>query len=517
MRRVVVALTGLLVTLGAAVVVGYLVFFSAVTDRAARALPADTAVYVNAYLQPSAGQQLDLFGLIGRIRGFGDQATLESKIDEVAARLLGQVGIDYLADVRPWLGAQLAIAVVPGQDGLQPAELLLAAVKDSAAARASIPRLFASMKVTLKEETFHGVTLMTSESTSYALLDDLLVVASAPDRLRSSIEAETDVAPSLADSPAFTAALRTVASDHLASIYVDVPLVAGLTEGRELGGFSTAALALTAAADGLHLDGTAPFAAESASREARAAFELGTKESTLAGWMPRTASAEVVLFGGAQSFEDMEGSLSGNSAFAPALDALNQLRVIASLGLGIDFSRDLLPLFDGEAAVALDRLDADGFHGQILLRPSDLSAGEASLERMRSALADRGSTVRTREVAGTTITSIEVPQIGSVAYAVQDDVVILGLDAADVAAALEARTDGDTLAGDDRYGTPFELTGAHAGNEIWADVATLVDALAGSFDPGSELRDILHQIGELAISATANDGQLEIHGVLTVK
>jgi len=517
MRRVVVALTGLLVTLGVAVVVGYLVLFSAVTDRAARAVPADTALYVNIYLQPSAGQQLDLFGLIGRIRGFGDQATLEAKIDEVAARLLGQVGIDYVADVRPWLGPQIAISVVPGDGGSQPAELLLAAVKDSAAARTSVPRLFASMEVTLKEQTFRGVTLMTSESTSYALLDDLLVVASTPDRLRSSIEAETNVAPSLADSPAYAAAMRSVPADHLASVYLDVPRVAGLTEARELGGFSTAALAVTAAADGLHLDGTAPFAAESASKEARAAFELGTKPSTLAGWMPRTTSAEVVLFGAAQSFDDLEASMGGNSAFAPALDALNQLRVIASLGLGINFTNDLLPLFDGEAAVALDSLDADGFHGQILLRPSDPPAAEASLERMRSALADRGSTVRTREVAGATITSVEVPQVGSVAYAVQDGVIILGLDPADVAAALEAHAAGEMLATDERYGAPFELTGAHAGNELWADVPTLVDALAASFDPGSELRDILHQIGELAISASATDGQLEIHGVLTVK
>jgi hypothetical protein len=430
---------------------------------------------------------------------------------------LGQVGIDYVANVRPWLGAQIAIAILPGEGGSQPDQLLLAAVRDSAAARTSLPHLFAAMKITLKEEAFRGLTLMTSETTSYALLGDLLVVASTPERLRASIEAETDVAPSLADSAVFTAAMGTVASDHLASVYIDVPRAAGLTEGRELGGFSTAALALTAAADGIHLDGTAPFAAESASQGARSAFALGTKQSTLAGWMPATTSAEVVVFGAAQSFEDLEASLAGNSAFAPAIDALNQLRVIASLGLGINFSRDLLPLFDGEAAVALDSLDADGFGGQILLRPSDPSAAEASLDRMRSALEDRGSAVRTHAVAGTTITSVEVPQVGSVAYAVEDGVVVLGLDAADVAAALEARAAGDTLAADARYGDTFELTDTHAGNQLWADVATLVDALAGSFDPGSELRDILHQIGELAISATATDGQLEIHGVLTVK
>jgi hypothetical protein len=48
-------------------------------------------------------------------------------------------------------------------------------------------------------------------------------------------------------------------------------------------------------------------------------------------------------------------------------------------------------------------------------------------------------------------------------------------------------------------------------------VPGLVDALAGVFDPGSELRDILHQIGELAVSASAKDDRLEINGVLTVK
>jgi hypothetical protein len=517
MRRVVVAVTVLLVTLGGAVVVSYLLLFSAVADRAARAVPGDTAIYLNAYLQPSAGQQMNLFGLVGHLRGFGDPAALDVKIDEVSARLLGEVGVDYLADVRPWLGAQIAIAAAPGKAGSPPSELLLAAVKDSAAARTSVPRLFAPMKIAFKHETFRGHALMTSEATSYALLDDLLVVASTPERLRASIEADADVAPSLADSPAFTAAMREVAADHLASVYLDLPRAAGLPEGRLLGGFGTAALALTAEPDGLHLDGAAKFAADAASDEARAAFSLGKHPGILAGWMPRTTSAEVVLFGGAQSFEDLEASLAGNSAFAPAVDALNQLRGIAALGLGINVNRDLFPLFDAEAAVALQSLGADGFRGQFLLRPSDPAAAKASLDRMRSGLADRGSRVTARQVAGTSVTSVAVPQIGTVAYAVLDGVVVMGLDAADVAAALEAHDTGETLETDDRYSATFELASGHAGNELWADIPSLVDALAGTFDPGSELRDILHQIGELATSATATDGRLEINGVLTVK
>jgi len=516
-RRLVVAITALLVMLGGAVVVSYLLLFSAVADRASRAAPGDTALYLNVYLQPSAGQQMNLFGLVGHLRGFGDPATLEAKIDEVAERLLAQAGIDYTADLRPWLGPQIAISWAPARAGSTPELLLLAAVKDPAAARAAVPRLFASMGVALAPETFRGHTLMTSEGTSYALLDDLLLVASTPARLRAALDADADVAPSLADSAAFLTAMRDVATDHLASVYVDLPRAAGFADADQLGGYGAAALALTADADGLHLGGTAPFAADSASEQARAAFALGSQSSTLAGWMPRTTSAEAVLFGFAQSFEDIEATLPTDGAFGPAVDALSQLRLIAGLGLGINLDRDLLPLLDGEAAVALQSVGADGLHGQIVLRPSDPAVAQAGLDRVRSALAGHGSRVSTSQVAGTTITSLAVPQLGTVAYAVLDGVVVLGRDPADVAAALAAHAGGETLRADDRYKAAFELAGEHAGNEFWADVPSLVDALAGIFDPGSELRDILHQIGELAVSAAANDDRLEINGVLTVR
>jgi hypothetical protein len=100
---------------------------------------------------------------------------------------------------------------------------------------------------------------------------------------------------------------------------------------------------------------------------------------------------------------------------------------------------------------------------------------------------------------------------------VVDEVVLLGLDPTDVAAAIEARAAGETLADDERYTSSFELVGAHAGNEIWADIPSLTDALAGIIDPGSEVRDILHQIGELAGSASADVDSLDIRSVLIVK
>jgi hypothetical protein len=517
-RRLVVALTALLAMAGAAVVVVYLLLFSAVADRAARAAPADSALYLKVNLQPSTGQQLNLFGLVGRLPGFRDDATLEQKIHDVAQRLLGDIGIDYAASLRPWLGDQVAVAVaVPDEAGGSPHLLLLAAVGDLATARRAVPLLMARDGVTYGPETYRGQETMMSDGISYALLDDLLVVADTPVRLREALDADADTIRSLADSPAFEAAMRTVPVDHLASLYVDLGQVAGPEAAGQLGGFASAALALTAEVDGLHLDGSVPFTTEDASEAARAAFALGSKTTSLAAWMPRTTRAELSLFGLQQSLVALEAEIGGDSALVPALDALNQLRLIAGVGLGINVDRDLLPLFDGEAAVALMELGPATPRGVLLLRPGDPVAAQAVLGRMRDALVERGSSVSTTRAAGATITSVTVPQVGPLAYSMLDGVVLAGLDPADVAAALEAHRSGATLATDPRYAPTFEIAGTHAGNELWADIPDLLDAASGIFDPGSELRDILHQIGELAMSASTVGDQLEIHAVLTVR
>ena len=74
----------------AAFVAGYLLLFSASTDRAAALAPANSAFYVNVYLQPSTGQQMNLAGLIGRLPGFADEASLDEKVDQVVQNLLGE-------------------------------------------------------------------------------------------------------------------------------------------------------------------------------------------------------------------------------------------------------------------------------------------------------------------------------------------------------------------------------------------------------------------------------------------
>jgi Protein of unknown function (DUF3352) len=511
MRRLVVATTALLVMVGAAVVASYLLLFSAVADRASRAVPADTALYLKVYLQPSTGQKMNLLSLVGRVPGFRDAATIEEKIHEVAQRLLAKAGIDYAGSVRPWLGNEVAMALsLPGAGGTPPHALLLAVVRDPEAAQAEVPRLMAANGATYTPEVRHGQRAMIGKRLSYALLDDLLLVADSADRLRAAIDANANSIPSLADSAAFEEAMRSLPADHLASLYLNVA-------GTPPGGYSTAALSLTAKPDGLHLDGNAPFASKSAGNDTRAAFALSSRPASLGAWMPRSTRVEVVVFGLQQNLADIERRMAAVASFADAVAALNQLRGVAAIGLGINLDRDLLSLFDGEAAVALPGIDRAAPRPLLLLRPGDPAAAAAALDRMRTGLVSRGSTLTTSRAAGAAITSVTVPQVGGVAYAQVDGIVLLALDPADVAAALEAHASGLALSTDNRYQAPFELTGRHAGNEFWADLPGLVDASGGIFDPGTELRDILHQIGVLAMSASGTGDQLQIHAVLTVK
>ncbi len=514
MKRLVIGVTGLLSTAGIIVLAGYLLVFSASADRAARAVPADAAVYLNIYLEPSAGQRMNLYGLIGRLPGFADPATLEQKIHDVAQRLLAQTGIDYAADLRPWLGDQVALAISAGEasDG-GPQMLLLAAVAEPGASVA-VDRIMTRDSAEFDPETYRGVALKVGASVSYALLDDLLLVGSSAAEVRSAIDAETGAAPSLADSAEFAAALRLVPADHLGSIYLDLRSLVGAGEMEQVGGYATVAVALVAEAAGVRLLGEVPFVG--AGSEAGEAFALAGEASSLAGWMPADAQAEAILFGLQQMMTALEQQISGSTAMQDAAEALNQLRALAAIGLGINVDRDLLPLFDREVGIVLEGGGGQSMV-QLLLRPSDPGAASESLDRMRDALQDRGSRVTTSMIEGIQVTTIVVPEIGQVAYALADEVVVVAFEPDAVTAVLRARVRGETLAGTDGYRDAFDLVGTHRGHEVWVDVAGSNEALGEMLQFDEETRGILLRIGAFALSAPARDNHLEINAILTVK
>ncbi len=521
MQRLVIALTTLLALTAGVVVAGYLFLFAAGTDRAARAVPADAAFYATAYLEPSPGQTLNLQALMGRIPGFADAASLDQKIHQITARLLGGAGLDYEADIRPWLGNQISLAVQPqGVDPEAADVLFVIAVDDPGLAADALDRIGADLGLAGATETYEGVDLLVSDAASWALLDDVLLVGSTADAVRGGLDADADRAPALSDSTRFGRAMGEIPADHLASVFIDVEAVGASTGvAEDAGGYSTASLALVVEPDGLRLAGAAPFDAEAASEQERQAFELSGQQATLAGWMPADTQAQLTVFGLGQSVQALETQLGGGEGGDAAADMLAQLRALAALGLGINLDQDVLPLFDTETAVAVTGLEEAAPHGQLLLRPSDSAAAEAALGRIRDALGERGAQVTESELEGVRVTSLVMPELGSAAFAMRDGVVVVGLTPDDVAAAFAAQARGQSLAEEARYSAAWDLAGQRGGNEAWLDVAALLEAAGDELGVTGEARDILLRAEALAMTAPARPDQArsEFHVVLTVR
>lgn len=515
MQRLVIALTALLSLTGALVVAAYLAFFSAATDRAAAFAPADSVAYVNVYLEPSAGQRMNLASVLGRFPGFGDAATLDEKIEEVAQRVLGDAGVDYRADIEPWLGGQVAIAVSASPEGVAGAPVVIAAVKDAAAAELALADLSTRFGGAATSETYDGVTLHTSDDgATYAIVDDMALLGASAAEVRAAIDTHAGGA-SLADDGAFNEAMDSLPSDHLASVYVNIERAAALggTAADAVSGLSVATAALLAEPNGVHLVGSAPFDSTAPDTEVRASFGLLTEPSSLTDWMTAETQASAVVFGLADILSSLETSVGSTPE---AGQALTQLRALAALGLGIDLDADLLPLLDREVALGLTGLSAAP-SGVLVLRPSDPDAAAETLERIASALEARGSQRSDEESQGETITTLTVPQLGSVSYAAAEGVVLLALSPDDIAAALAAHASGRTLAASEAYRSTFDLAGARAGNELYVDVRSLLGAASDLAGLDAETRAILEPIRTFGLSAPALEDRLQFNAMVTVE
>jgi Protein of unknown function (DUF3352) len=518
LHRLVIALTVFIGLVGATVVAGYLTLFAAGTDRAARAVPADAVAYATVYLQPSTGQKLNLALMLGHVPGFADAANLDQKIHQIAARLLGQADIDYEADLRPWLGNQLSLAVRPGGEPALAAPLLLAAVKDQAAAIAGMERMATARGLESSKDSYDGTPIHVAPGLAWAVLEDLAIVTIDRPSLEAALDADADARPSLADDAGFAAAMRRLPADHLASAYLNF---AGLAEqagvAEQVGGYSTVSAALLAEPDGLRLDAIAPFDERSATAEERADFAAGSQPSTLAEWLPADTQVSAAIFDLQRTARAAEEGLGGQPDAQAIIDTLNQLRALAAFGLGIDLDKDLLGLLSSEAAIGLSDVLTDDLHGQLLVRPSDATAASATLDRVRDAIGERGGQVSETDAGGLSISTVEVPQVGAASWAVSDGVIIAGLTPDDVAAAAAGHASGQTLAASERYRAAWQLAGDRAGNEAFVDIGAIVDASDDALGTTGDARDILLTVGALGITAPARDGNTEVHIVLTVR
>ncbi len=518
MHRLVIGLTSLLALAGVGVIAFSLLLGGATTDRAANLAPADAVLYASVYLQPSSGQQAQLASVLSRLPGFEDRAALDTKIDELAQRFLGEAGIDYRADVKPWLGNQLAIAARGMDDAGQPTDIVVIAdVKDEAAALAAIGGLPGASGTT--EATYRGVAVRSGSGTSYAIVSGMLVLGQDDAAVHGSIDVAQGRAQGLASVSAFSEAMRALPADRLASAWLDLrPSIVQAAGGAasDTAGLSTLSMALRAEEAGFGLVAQMPVETGSAGAAVRDALAAGSQVAQLANAMPQDTEIAAMLFNLRATLQRVETEVKAQNADVGA--TIDQLRALAAFGLGINIDNDLLPLLDGEVGITATGIADQRLHGALLLRPANAGAASDALDRISAALESRGSAIDRTEAAGTTILTVAVPQVGTVSWADANGLIVLGLAADDVTAALEARAAGQTLDTVPRYRDAF-AGGERGGAEVYVDLKSLMPLvldMAGAGLPAGS-RDILAHLEAFGLTSPAREGRFEFHLTLTIR
>ena len=118
--------------LAVAVAIGaFIVLGSRPMPEALKYIPADAAFVVEVRMDLPGDQLQKLGNLLAHFPGFLDQATLPDKIDEALSRLVGQAdpGIDYRADLKPWLSGPAfgAVWIPTSGDATSPTRSLFSA------------------------------------------------------------------------------------------------------------------------------------------------------------------------------------------------------------------------------------------------------------------------------------------------------------------------------------------------------------------------------------------------------
>jgi hypothetical protein len=196
--------------------------------------PADSLAYLEVRADLPGDQRAKLVEFASHFPGFADRSTFDAKADEVLDRLVRNATDGkrtFSADLKPWLGGELALAVTKlpavtlGQPsgGADPGTgvLGIATVRDAAAARTWLASVTPAGAST---ETRAGASVVTwttagGIASGYALTGSVLL-AGDPVAIRAALDRGPSAA--LLDVPAFRAALAQIPGDRLAMAWLDV-------------------------------------------------------------------------------------------------------------------------------------------------------------------------------------------------------------------------------------------------------------------------------------------------------
>lgn len=348
---------------------------------AAALVPSDALAYVHV---STDGDRAAVDRALSLVRRVGLEQTVRDQLGGLLGAGGGSEPVDFDRDVRPWLGDEAALALTPGA-GTTAGSLLLLSVTDEAKARAFLARTAGRSR----SATYGGTATATYGNGSVtAFLDGFLVVGQQRS-VRGAVDRAAGRARALADDATYRAASAGQPDGRVADAYATVDGVRRLLAPQRgalgLAGALLDQRGLRATALSLTADGSTARVRVHAILDPRARGASPTFTPTLTRSVPREALA-YAGFSGIERAAPMLLGLGGLTGVGGDTSGLLEQagRVLADSG--VNFVRDVLPLFGKEVAITL--VEADGAPAVALLaRTPDEERTSAALSRLEPAIA----------------------------------------------------------------------------------------------------------------------------------
>lgn len=364
------------------------------TNEAARAAgitPTNALGFVSMSLDPSIEQKANLLSIAKKFPRAKITGDFNHARDDLLRQLVKQAGLDFAQDVKPWLGTEVALVVVPGAAGKKPGVVVLIQEKDEAKARAALAK---ASKKTISEG---------QKPPLYRFVKGFAVAADQTDQATATLALDAIEQQSkktdggLAKSAAFTKVVNDLHGDRLLLGWINTPAAVDAIS-QSLKGKSPIDLTKFAKGAGpvavdLHAEHAA-IVLEGVGTLTKEAPVTGAGDPTLTAGLPADSFGAFTIF-------DLGASLG------TALQQVAGLGGNADLNktLGLDLQADILSWMGGESvlvagpAPAGSSIPSFGF----LVQPTDMAKATAAVAKIRHLVESKaGTRLKQQDVGGVT-------------------------------------------------------------------------------------------------------------------
>ncbi|HET7028848.1 MAG TPA: DUF3352 domain-containing protein [Candidatus Limnocylindrales bacterium] len=491
------------------------------TSSLAGWVPSDSVVYVEGRIDLPGDQRQQLGNFLAHFPGFKDQSILDDKIAEAFDRAISGATDgrhDYATEIRPWFGGEIAGSVGPlpqitSSSNSPPAfrALLLAAIKDDAAADAWVAKVASDAPTPPTTVSYHGVAIRSTStadaggSGAVAVLDHVLL---AGDLASVKAAIDTGGTSGLAANSSFASATSRLDGDHLGAMWANMR--AYLRWSASIGGVGAGAavtqildLAPEWVATDVRATNGDALTTRSVVPHIAAYPNIPRGPSVLPAHVPSSALAVLDAHDVGTILKSAIETSRATPAMARALTAVDQ-------GLAAFGGEDAALGWIGEAAfVAVP--DGDSMTGGVLVAPKDHAKADAFVRQLRNFIALGGATLgissRDEDHGGTTIAIVKASDLArlgeplgapglegdvEVAFAARDDLVVAGSPAF-VRAALDTTADA-SLGSSSRFSGSLARVGSDTTTVGWLDIAAVRGLIERSMPAGDDRTRYEHDV-----------------------